>query len=298
MKKVSLLITAVTIVVLSSCTKQPTASFTVSNSGDIEIGDEVDFSNSSTDAKSYSWSFGDGETSTSTSPSHEYTSSGTFIVSLTANNKKKTDSYSQSVTIESCDLIPHASFAISNSGNIEEYEEVTFVNNSTGAESYSWDFGDNKTSLLENPTHKYYDTGTYTITLTVTACNKTDTYTKTITITERKGSIVLWSGHSGPAIRVVWENSYAGNITQYYSSYPDCGESGCVTITDLESGWYSFFADEISSPYRHWESNNNTYVSIGCNRLQLTISKSGEAIIEVINKAESSNYKLINNKTK
>lgn len=296
MKRVNFLFSVIIIISLFSCTKQPTANFSVSNSGDIEIGDKVNFSNSSTDAKSYSWSFGDGGSSASTSPSHEYTSSGTYTVSLTAINKSKSDYYSQIVTIKSCDLNPVASFTILTTGNIEEYQEVEFKNYSVDAESYSWDFGDNNTSSLENPTHKYHSAGTYTITLTVTGCDKTDTYSKTITVTEEKGSIILWSGYYGPEIRVVWEGSYAGNITQYYSSYPDCGESGCVTITNLESGWYSFYADEISSPYRHWESNGDTYVVTGCNRLQLTTSKSGEAIIKVVNTEESSNYKLISNK--
>jgi len=38
---------------------------------------------------------------------------------------------------------------------------------------YSWDFGDGKKSSLENPTHKYLDTGKYTVTLSVSDDSQT-----------------------------------------------------------------------------------------------------------------------------
>jgi len=45
---------------------------------------------------------------------------------------------------------------------------VKFQNLSTGAESYSWDFGDGETSTEENPTHTYADYGDYTVKLVAT----------------------------------------------------------------------------------------------------------------------------------
>lgn len=44
---------------------------------------------------------------------------------------------------------------------------VVFDNLSTGGDTYSWDFGDGTTSILENPVHLYTDTGTYYVTLIV-----------------------------------------------------------------------------------------------------------------------------------
>lgn len=45
---------------------------------------------------------------------------------------------------------------------------VTFTNNATNADTYSWDFGDGNTSTEAAPTHTYASAGAYTATLTAT----------------------------------------------------------------------------------------------------------------------------------
>jgi PKD repeat protein len=45
---------------------------------------------------------------------------------------------------------------------------VDFLNNSTNATSWLWNFGDGATSTLQNPTHTYTTIGTYTVSLTAT----------------------------------------------------------------------------------------------------------------------------------
>lgn len=42
---------------------------------------------------------------------------------------------------------------------------VNFQNQSTGADTYKWYFGDGDSSIEQNPTHTYRDTGRYTVTL-------------------------------------------------------------------------------------------------------------------------------------
>jgi hypothetical protein len=60
-----------------------------------------------------------------------------------------------------------------------------FTNQSSGAVTYSWDFGDSSpTSSAQNPSHVYTQNGVYTVTLTVTGPCGTSTYTQTITITQ------------------------------------------------------------------------------------------------------------------
>ena len=43
--------------------------------------------------------------------------------------------------------------------------EISFLNNSTNATSFNWDFGDGKTSMETNPTHLYAGSGKFTVTL-------------------------------------------------------------------------------------------------------------------------------------
>ncbi len=56
---------------------------------------------------------------------------------------------------------------------------INFRDNSAGSPtSWSWDFGDNSTSTVQNPIHTYATEGKYTVNLTV----KRDRYTNTKTI--------------------------------------------------------------------------------------------------------------------
>lgn len=56
---------------------------------------------------------------------------------------------------------------------------VTFTDESTGATSRLWDFGDGSTSIQQNPTHTYAAPSVYTVSLTATNQYGSDTETKT-----------------------------------------------------------------------------------------------------------------------
>jgi PKD repeat protein len=60
----------------------------------------VAFSNSSIHSFSYHWEFGNGDTSLLENPNHTYTSSGTFIVELTANYCERSSVHLDTVTIQ------------------------------------------------------------------------------------------------------------------------------------------------------------------------------------------------------
>lgn len=62
---------------------------------------------------------------------------------------------------------------------------ASFQNQSSGAISYSWNFGDaSPANNTASPSHTYTANGTYTVTLTVTGPCGTDMYTQTVTITQ------------------------------------------------------------------------------------------------------------------
>lgn len=62
--------------------------------------------------------------------------------------------------------------------------KVYFKNLSTGAESYSWDFGDFNTSTITNPSHTYTEIGTYEVVLTAKHLQNESTHSITVEITE------------------------------------------------------------------------------------------------------------------
>lgn len=66
-----------------------------------------------------------------------------------------------------------------------------FDNLSTNATSYTWDFGDDTTSDLFEPTHSYSAPGSYSVTLTARNdnCGFEDTYSFVLTVSELNGGV-------------------------------------------------------------------------------------------------------------
>jgi PKD repeat protein len=161
----------------------PTAGFTGSpTSGEVPLN--VNFSNSSSGATSYAWTFGDGGTSTSTNPGHTYTSAGTYTVELTATNSCGSDVFTRTSYITVTCTAPTAGFTGSPTSG--DYPlNVDFTDQSSGATSWDWTFGDGGTSTAQNPSYTYTVAGTYTVTQTVTnSCgNDFDTKVDYITVT-------------------------------------------------------------------------------------------------------------------
>jgi hypothetical protein len=82
----------------------------------------VNFTNTSVNAANYYWNFGDGNTSNNTNPNHTYTTTGKYIVTLTASNTCISESKKDSVTIWGTNT---------NSLNREDYIRIlTSTNNS------------------------------------------------------------------------------------------------------------------------------------------------------------------------
>ncbi len=87
------------ILFFSSCSKNPTAGFTMSP-GPYAVGDSITFTNNSTNAGDYEWSFGDHTESWQKNPKHAYTLAGNYTVSLTSIGKNySTNSTSKSFNV-------------------------------------------------------------------------------------------------------------------------------------------------------------------------------------------------------
>lgn len=158
----------------------PTASFSATpTNGCVPL--TVQFTNQSSNASFYSWDFGDGNTSTQVNPTHTFTQDGVFTVQLIVENLNGcTDTVEQNFTVYP---LPVAEFTYNSTNTCYTPTTVNFVNQSTGAVNYAWDFGDGTQSVLTNPIVVYDLPGTYTISLEVTnqyGC--LDVYEQQITI--------------------------------------------------------------------------------------------------------------------
>ena len=145
--------------------EQPSAFFSVA---DICGDSAAIFMNGSTGTGLlYEWDFGDGKTSALENPTHQYNSSGTYQVKLSASTGNSCkDIFTKNVTIHP---LPSVNFVFDNACDTTS---ITFENLSgivSGSVSYSWDFGDGKTSDVSEPSHIYPSSGTYPVTLTATS---------------------------------------------------------------------------------------------------------------------------------
>lgn len=123
----------------------------------------VTFKNLSTGADTYYWDFGNGKSSTDETPVTRYDIPGTYEVTLYAKKDTVTSISKKSILVHQA---PVANFDI-NPTETDVYNNVDFINKSTNAVKYSWNFGDGDSSGLYEPTHSYSSGGVYTVSLKV-----------------------------------------------------------------------------------------------------------------------------------
>lgn len=129
--------------------------------------------------------FGNGTTSNviNGAITNIYNNSGFYDVTVTHTAKgcSTSKTFVDAVHVESD---PVASFGVKEKLLYFTDPTVMIENNTTGAVSYAWDFGDNTTSTVDNPTHTYEErVSTYTIVLTATsAAGCTDETSQTIQV--------------------------------------------------------------------------------------------------------------------
>jgi gliding motility-associated-like protein len=131
----------------------------------------VHFTETNTNATNFKWYFGDGTSDTSANPTHTYTRSGTFTDTLIGYTNVPCGRVADTVIkISYINVInPQTDSSSFTEANISGCQPltVTFTNSSYNAQSYLWTFGDGWQDTSKNPTHIYFDTGSYAVTLIV-----------------------------------------------------------------------------------------------------------------------------------
>lgn len=116
------------------------------------------------------WNFGDGTSSTLPDPAHNFTSAGTYTVTLTVTTSNGcTNNNSSSPLLIYANPYPIAAFSVNSSELDIPYDLLVCTNQSTDATLYSWNFGDGGTSFTENPQHLYTSVGIFQIQLIATS---------------------------------------------------------------------------------------------------------------------------------
>ncbi len=195
----------------------PTANFTATNT----IGCApltVQFtSTSSANSQTYNWQFPGGTPSSSTAqnPVVVYSNAGTYSVTLTVSNGAGSNTATQTNLVV-VTALPTAGFTSTVNGAV-----ASFNNTSTGAATYAWNFGDNTTSTLANPSHTYTTDGTYTVTLTATNSCGSITTTQTVVIVTPPTASFSSSMSSGCApLSVQFTSTSSANAQTFNWQFP------------------------------------------------------------------------------
>lgn len=224
------------------------------STGDVCLYDSVHFQNNSTMSggviTSYNWNFDDGFTSTAVSPAHFYSAPGNYNVTLSAISANCTDDTTITVKVNP---LPVADFA---SATIRACDSVTvnFNNTTTGASSYSWNFGDGNTSSISSPSHLYAVEGTYSVLLTATSPDG-------CSASKYAASMIIIKSTPQPA---------------FSASRTSLCPGDCISYTDLTAGTNTTWQWQLSggNPSASIARNLNSvcYNSIGDYSVTLTVS--------------------------
>ncbi len=138
----------------------------------------------------YQWDFADGNTTSAAHPTHNYSVPGTYQVSLTAITSAGCSN--SSVKTVQVKPIPQASFSGGTSCLQADYQffdsSIPVLGDSITL--WEWDFGDNSSSIQQNPSHAYSSVGNFLLQLVVHATNGcTDT---------AAGNILVVSTYNSP----------------------------------------------------------------------------------------------------
>ncbi|HKR03774.1 MAG TPA: PKD domain-containing protein [Bacteroidia bacterium] len=143
---------------------------------------EYQFTDTTCLATWWEWNFGDGSFSNLELPIHQYTSSGTYDITLRVVACGDTLTLTKQSLITISVSIPIAAFTADSL--VCPGDSVLFTNSSTGAVSYSWNFGDSTISSASNPVHNFNFPGTYLVTLIASNNCTSDTIVQTIVVAD------------------------------------------------------------------------------------------------------------------
>jgi large repetitive protein len=227
--------------------------------GDEESGcapHTVRFINNSSGASSFHWDFGDGNVLNTTdnidTVTHTYITPGIYTVYLHASNGCSDTVSTETVSVYQ---VPEAAFTI-NRFTACLGDTIRFTNQSSGATSYEWEFGDGNVSTLTNPTHIYSSPGNYRVLLRTFRANSpgivcTDTISLPLVIVpsiqgwfDVSDSVsncapltVTFTNRNTPSVSTQWDfgdgNTATGDVVTH--TYPRTG-TYTVTLTTTSPG--------------------------------------------------------------
>jgi gliding motility-associated-like protein len=185
--------------------QKPAAAFSATPT-DVCAFQQVQFTDHSTGSvDQWLWQFGDGGTDSSQNPSHIFSDTGFFSVTLIVWSNSCPDTITLTNVVH---VKPPIAAFLTNSSCVDKFKK-DFVDQSIGATSWQWDFGDGNSSISQSPSHSYAATGTYTVKLTVTNGSCSHSMQQMVRVVDEQGTM---SADNNPVCKNTIVNFTANNI--------------------------------------------------------------------------------------
>lgn len=195
------------------------------------IGNQVNFTNLSTDATVYDWDFGDNTgTYHPVHPDYHYNQNGIYNVRLIARNNCSADTMVAQVEIQAKPIASYISIVQS----CEPPYQIHFIDNSfNNPTSWSWSFegGSPATSTEESPYVTYSNAGTYQITLVANNANGSDTIVQEIIVNGLQNEWLTESLCTGDSLVL---SGFTFNEANPSGEVHLWNPSGCDTIVHVD----------------------------------------------------------------
>jgi PKD repeat protein len=154
-------------------------------------------------------------TSTDQNPTVTYNTPGVYSVTLKAVNALGESTITETSYI-TVNTVPTSGFT-----STSNMLQVDFTNSTTGATSYSWDFGDGNSSTDTDPVHTYEEDGTYEVVLTATNDCGSVTSTETVVVVSMPTAGFTADATNGCApMTVQFSNNSSQNAETFEWSFP------------------------------------------------------------------------------
>lgn len=226
----------------------------------------VQFTDQSTgNPTSWSWDLGNGGTSTLQNPSASYITAGTYTVILTVTNSNGSSKDTNFITVVASPAVAFTADTTTTCGS----KTVTFTNQTTGAVSYFWDFGDGSSSTATSPTHTYTTPGAYTVSLVASnSSGCTTTVTKNNFINIKPTPTIDFSAASTTSCTAPFTVSFTNNTSNGVSYTWNFGDGSSSTATNpthtyTASGNYNVTLIAIGSNGCSDTLTKNSFITIG-----------------------------------
>ncbi|NPD83807.1 PKD domain-containing protein, partial [Lentimicrobium sp. L6] len=214
----------------------------------------------------WSWSFDNGQTATGQSTSYLFNGAGSHDVILNASKNGCEETITKSFNVNPAPTAEFSNSEVAQNDPVD-FSDLSYTNGGGSLSTWTWDFNDptsgpDNTSNLQNPSHNFYQLGSYTVNLSLEDANGClSNFNQTLDV------------YAPPVVDYSWGASCDGDLVQFTD------ESS--TLNGSITNWWWDFGDPASGVNNASTTKNpsHTFSGPGIYEVQLVAKAYGDDTI-------------------